>query len=84
MAAGSRRSKPIQRWFLRLEGIGHYCRDHIDHPVDRAAVPSVFNLADVLELVVHAFDQRPLPEQQLVEERHQFVFHVALQLGNQL
>ena len=44
----------------------------------------VLNLADVFQLIVHTLDQRPLPEQKLFEDRHQFVFHIAFEFGDQL
>jgi len=33
-------------------GIGRQARQEIDHPVDHAPMTSMFNLADVFELVV--------------------------------
>ena len=39
-------------------GIGRQARQEIDHPVDHAPMTSMFNLADVFELVVDGFDQR--------------------------
>jgi len=44
----------------------------------------VFNLANVLELVVNRFNQCPLAQQNLIDELDQAVFHVLLRLGNEL
>jgi hypothetical protein len=44
----------------------------------------VLNLTDVFQLIVHTFEQRPLPKQKLIEDRHQLVFHIAFQLRYQL
>ena len=81
---GSAHCKQVQSWFLGLERIGNQGRDHVDDAVDGTAVPSMLNLTDVFQLIVHTLNERSLAEQDLVEQRHHLVFHVALELGNQL
>jgi hypothetical protein len=76
--------KQIQSWFLRLESIGDYGGYHVDYAVDGTAMASVLDLTDIFQLIVHALDQRPLAQQEFVEQRHQLVLHVALQFSNQL
>ena len=44
----------------------------------------VFNLADVLELVVDGFDEGTLAQQQFIGQGEQLVLHPLAQLGNQL
>lgn len=44
----------------------------------------MFNLANVLELVVDRSDECSLAQQQLVNELHQAIFHVLFGLGNEL
>ena len=44
----------MERWLLGLPSVGNQAGDKIDDKVGRAAVTSVFNLRDILELVVVA------------------------------
>ena len=44
----------------------------------------VFNLGNVFELIVDGFDERPLPQQYLVDQGHESVVHVAANGGHQL
>ena len=45
---------------------------------------SVLNLTDVFELIDNRFDQRSFSKQDLVREKHQGVFHVLSQFGDQV
>lgn len=47
-------------------------------------MPRVLDLADVLQLIHHRFDQRSLPQQQLVPQQDQSVFHVLFDASDQL
>ena len=47
-------------------------------------MPGMLDLADMLELFADAFDQRSFSQQEFIDDRQQFIFHVALELGNQL
>ena len=64
--------------------VGNYARDQIDHEVGQASVSGVFDLRDVLELIIDRFYDGTLPEHKLVREVHDLVFHVGAQLGDQL
>ena len=44
----------------------------------------VFDLLDVLELIVDAFDDRPLAQSQLIHQWHELVVHVFADLGDQV
>ena len=47
----------------------------VDHEVVHTAMAAVFDLADIFELVVDGFNERPLTEQDLVYQRHETVDH---------
>lgn len=47
-------------------------------------MPGVFDLLDVLDLVVDGFDDGTLAQQQLIHHGHQFVVHVLASFGDQL
>ena len=81
---GSAYCKQVQSWFLGLEGIGNQGRDHVNDTLDGTAVTGMLNWTDVFQLIVHTLDERSLTEQDLVEQRHHLVLHLALELGNQL
>ena len=44
----------------------------------------VFDLADVLQLIVDTFNQGSFAEQQFVPQGHEFIFHIPLPFGNEL
>lgn len=44
----------------------------------------MFDLGDILELIVDGFDQRAFSQQNFVSHRHQFVFHILLDFSNEL
>lgn len=67
-----------------MVGIGDQARDHVDHEVGDTAVAGEIDLADVLDLVVDGLDQRPLAQQQLVEQRHEAVGHVFAEPRDEL
>lgn len=64
--------------------IGNQPTDHMDEKVGWASMATVFNLRDVLQLVVDRFDDGPVAQQPLVRQRDQPVFHVLLEWGKQL
>ncbi len=45
---------------------------------------AVLDLRDVLELVNHAFNNRSLPQHELVENGDEAVLHLRLELGDEL
>ncbi len=44
----------------------------------------MFDLRDILQLVVNGFNYCALAQHQLIEDRHQLVFHVLANLGHEL
>ena len=42
----------------------------------------MFDVADVLELVVDGFNERPFPQQDFVVQVHERVLHVLLEFGH--
>ena len=44
---------------------------------------TVFNLADVLKLIIDRFNNGALTQHQFIEERHQLVLHVLFQLRDE-
>lgn len=55
----------------------------MDQEIDGAAVASMFDLADVFELVVDGLDDGALAQEQFVREQQQPIVHLLAQLGNQ-
>ncbi len=47
-------------------------------------MPRMFNLCDVLQLVIDSFNQRPFSENNFIGYAHEGVSHVVLDFGNQL
>ena len=76
--------KQIQGWFLRLKGRGHDRGQDVNDAMGRTAVSRGFNLAHVFQLIVDALDQRPLPEQEFIDHWQEFIFPIALPLGDEL
>jgi hypothetical protein len=44
----------------------------------------IFDLRDILELVVNRLNNRALTRQELVMEAHQFIFHISTSFGKKL
>jgi hypothetical protein len=72
----------IQRGLAGLVRIGHPGSQDIDHSVDDAAVTGVFDLLDVLDLIIDGCDDRALAQQQLIDQGHEFVVHILTDLGD--
>ena len=64
--------------------IGNQAGNDIDEAVSRTAVTGVLNLGDVFELIHDTLDDGTFPEKQLVYQRHQTIFHVLSQFGDEL
>ncbi len=73
-----------ERRFLGRKGIGDQAGEQIAQEVDRASVPGVFNLAQVLELVDDRLNDRAFLKQQTIRDRHQLVGHALFKPGDQL
>ena len=56
----------------------------IDDKVVDTAMAGVLDLRNVLQLVEHGLDDRPLTQQQFIGQWEQPVLHVGLEFGNQL
>ncbi len=69
---------------LRLMTIGDQPTDNIDEKVGRAAMTTVFNLRDVLQVVIDRLEDGPMAQQPLVRQRNQSVFQVLLEWGKQI
>ena len=74
----------VERWFFREEAICGQCGGHVDQEPLYRPVPGMFELADVLELVVDRFDQCPFPEQYRIHVLQVLFLHVLPYLGHQL
>jgi hypothetical protein len=64
--------------------VGHQPRQQVDQEVERATMPHVLNLTDVLELVVDTLDDRPLAQQQLVHQAEQPPAHGLAGFGDEV
>src|SRR5262245_48656209 len=74
----------IERRFLLLIGVSNQSGHQVNDEVDHTAMSRVLNLANVFELVIDSLAQRSLAQKYFVKHRHQFVFHILLDLRNQL
>jgi hypothetical protein len=68
----------IKRGLLGLIGVGDKARYQIDQEVARATVAGRLDLRDILERIVHALDERPLAQQQLVGQAYELLFFIFL------
>ena len=66
----------MQGRLLGLTAIGNETGEQIDDEVDRASMAGMFDLRDVLELIIDRFDDGALAEQQDVVVRDQTSIHV--------
>ena len=74
--------RPIVRtWPASWPGAG---RSHVEHKAGNTAMARMFDLGDILELIVDGFDQRAFSQPNFVGHRHQFVFHILLDFSNEL
>lgn len=65
-----------QRRFLGLDTVGNQATEQMNHEIGRAAMAGMFDLADVLELVVDGLDDCSFAREQLVGVIHQHVCHL--------
>ena len=63
-----------KRRFLRLAAVGNQAAKQIDEEIHRAAMTRVLDLRDIFQLVNNCLDNRALSQQNLIEDRHEFVF----------
>lgn len=74
----------MKRRFLLPKRVSHQPRDPIEEEMVDAAMARVLNLRDVFELVIDQFTNAAFAPQQLVELRHQMLFHPFLEFGDEL
>jgi hypothetical protein len=67
-----------------LIGIGNQGGQHVDETVGQAAMTRMFQLADVLELVIDGLDQSALAKQNFIQEWEQAGLHVFFEFGDQM
>ena len=67
-----------------MERVSHQPGHQINEEVERATMAGMLDLRDVFELVIDGLDDRAFPQQQLVKQRQQLVFHILTQLGDEL
>ena len=72
------------RGFLGLVAIGNQAANDVNQAIDGRAVPRVFNLGNVLQLVNDGFDDGTLAQEQTVTQGHQTILHIAFEFGDQL
>ena len=56
----------------------------MDEGICRRPVPSVFQAHFGFEFVEESFADKPLSQQELVQDRHQIILHVSANAGDQL
>ena len=70
--------------FLWLAAVGDQTAHQIDEEIHWATMARVLNLRDVFELVNNRLDNGAFSQQNLVEDRHEFVFHVRFDPNDEL
>src|SRR5262249_23733805 len=66
-----------------LMTISNQTGEEMDEEIIRAAMAGVFDLADVLELVIHALDDGTFAQEQFVGGVEQACAHVLAQFGDE-
>ena len=56
--------------------VGDQATEQVDQEVSHTALPGMFNLGNILQLVIDGFNNRPLPQQQLVPQGQRTLLHV--------
>jgi len=73
-----------KRGFLWQAAVGNQAANQIDQEIHWTAMARVLDLHDIFELVNYSLDNRPLSQQNLIEDRLEFVFHVRFDSNNGL
>ena len=73
-----------KRRFLRLAAIGNQATHQIDEEIHWTAMTRVLDLRDIFQLVNNCLDNRALSQQNLIEDRHEFVFHIRFDPNDEL
>ena len=71
------RGLELKGWFGGLPSIGNQTRQEIDEEILEAAMARVFDLGDVLKLIVDTLDQGTFAQEEPIYQRQQAWFHVA-------
>ena len=74
----------VERGFLGQMAVGDQPSNEVDQEIGRAAMAGMFDLADILELVVDGLNDGPLAQEQLVRDLHEPIAHVLAQPGDQV
>jgi hypothetical protein len=72
----------VETGFLGLVRVGNEAADEVEEEGAWAAVPGVFDLGDVLELVVDRLNDGSLAQQEAIAGLHKALAHVLAQLGD--
>jgi len=64
--------------------VGSEAREQMHQEVERTAMTGVLDLANVLELIIDALDNRPFAQQQFVGQRQEHIAHILAQLGDEM
>ncbi len=64
--------------------VGNQASDQIDEEIIDTAMARMFNLRNILKLVIDGFNDRALARQQFVFEQDQAVLHVFANHGDEL
>ena len=54
----------------------------INHEISAASMPCMFNLWDILQLIIYGFYDWTLTQQNFIHHIHNFVLHIFLNAGN--
>jgi hypothetical protein len=67
-----------------LVAVGDEASQHIDQEIRWTPLATMFNLGDILQLVMDGFDQHSLAQEQLIVESDQAWLHVLADGGEQI
>src|SRR5579859_5274248 len=74
----------MQARFFVLITVGNESRQQMHDKIGRTAMTRMLDLRNVFELVNDGLNNGPFAQQELVRQRHELVFHVFAQSGDEL
>ena len=74
----------MQTWLFVLKAVGKKSSYQMDDKIDRAAVTSMLNLRNILELVNDGLNDGSFTQPQFVRKVHEMILHVLAQSGDEM
>src|SRR5262245_15134461 len=75
--------RPINRRFFSLSHVGNQASKDINEKVDGTTMPGMLNLRNILQLVIHGFNNCPFSQQQFFLQKQKAIFHIFTDVGDE-